>query len=169
MASLRLWEIEFIDLLLPCGQTLWFIYLFNLLILAPNGGDRQMSSERRAPARALFRPLLGCVEGRGWWEEMTSRGHDNAWDWQTAGPRRGGSSEGLLSSGMCFVGAQGVKAILPPCFLLPSPTASEMSKFEMTSPRVSAFAPVSFPKEGKWRCWNILSRTLWCEFIPQPW
>ena len=165
MASLRLWEIEFIDLPLPWGQRLWFTYLFNLLILASNGGDGQMSSERRVPVSAFLHPLLGCVGGEKWWEPATSKCRDNARHWRQD-PGKEGAARGLLSSGMCFLGVQGRKPFCPHVFLLPSPTASEMPKFEMTSPRLSTFAPVSFMKEGKWRYWNILSQTLWCEFIP---
>lgn len=77
---------------------------------------------------------------------MTTHGTDSG----TLARRR---SKGLLSSGIWFVGAQERKAILPPCSLLPSPTASEMLKFEMTPSRLSTFAPVSFPKEAKCRYW----------------
>lgn len=119
MASLRPWEIESIDLPLPCAKRLWFLKLLNLKSWHPIKVMREMSSGRTVlvlsdePARAFFPPILDSVGIKVWWEQEPSECH--AVPGAEAGPGAR-AWKGLLGPRTWFVGVWGRKALLPPSF-----------------------------------------------------
>lgn len=90
MASLRPWEIESIDLPLPCAKRLWFLDLLNLKSWHQIKAMREMSSERTVlvlsdkPARAFFSPHSGLCGDKGLVGTGTLWMPCSAWGWNRA-------------------------------------------------------------------------------------